>query len=451
MEQIWKVIEAFASFGFCKAHAAAFALPTYQSAWLKAHYPAHFISGLLTHDPGMYPKRLILDDARHLGIAVLGLDVNASEAAYVVEKLEDGYGIRIALAEVRGINDGEVSRVVAGREGAPYASLTDLWQRAQISRPVLERLVQAGAFDSVYGIGTTSGAGRRHRVTRRDLLLEISDLDRLQRASARSGTWKRARGRAAVTAGATTGPTTGAASGPSSVQLSLELSGPEHQQVSGLPEMTDSDRVRAELDILGLDASRHVVDFHADFLEQLGTTRSADLLSARSRSQLLVAGVKVATQTPPIRSGRRVVFLTLDDSTGPVDATFFEDAQGPYAATVFGSWLLVVRGELRRTGRRGVSLRATGAWDLGALHDLWTSGGIAAVHAEIDRVPVGFGADDGAAPGPSRVMVHTSGFRMSPYADIKPAGPDSKSRVPGTVAGGDVSRKLWHRSPGSAG
>ncbi len=88
VEQIWKVIESFASFGFCKAHAAAFALPTYQSAWLKAHYPAHFLAGVLTHDPGMYPKRLILDDARQLGIEVLGLDVNTSEAEYVVERLE---------------------------------------------------------------------------------------------------------------------------------------------------------------------------------------------------------------------------------------------------------------------------------------------------------------------------------------------------------------------------
>ena len=213
--------------------------------------------------------------------------------------------------------------------------------------------------------------------------------------------------------------------------------------MSGLPEMTDSDRVRAELDILGLDASQHVIDFHAPFLDRLGITRSADLLSARSRSELLVAGVKVATQTPPIRSGRRVIFLTLDDATGPVDATFFEDVQGPYAATVFGSWLLVVRGELRRTGRRGVSLRATGAWDLGALHDLWRAEGMDAVHAEIDRTPVGF-ARPGRS-GPSRVMVHTSGFRMSPYADIKPAGGHQK---PGTVTG-DVARKLWHRSPGS--
>ncbi len=71
-----------------------------------------------------------------------------------------------------------------------------------------------------------------------------------------------------------------------------------------------------------------------------------------------------------------------------------------------------------------------------------------AVHAEIDRAPAGFA--EGASPGPSRVMVHTSGFRMSPYADIKPAGPDIKSGASGTVTG-DVARKLWHRSPGSAG
>ena len=478
VEQIWKVIEAFASFGFCKAHAAAFALPTYQSAWLKAHYPAHFLAGVLTHDPGMYPKRLILDDARQLGIAVLGLDVNASGSAYSVEKLADapavpvpdevaarvgsfqprggiytklptpvqaddalmghGWGIRISLAEVRGINDGEVRRIVETREGAPYASLTDFWQRAQVSRPVVERLVQAGAFDAVYGIGA-SGAGRRSRLTRRDLLLEVGDLDRLRRASDRAST-RRARGLPRSRPGS-------ADSGDSSFQLSLDLGDDASRSApSGLPEMSDADRVRAELDILGLDASKHVIDFHAEFLDRLGITRSADLLSARSRSQLLVAGVKVATQTPPIRSGRRVIFLTLDDATGPVDATFFEDVQGPYASTVFGSWLLVVRGELRRTGRRGVSLRATGAWDLGTLSDLWRTDGMDAVHAELDRVPVGF-ADpaDGSAPGPSRVMVHTSGFRMSPYADIKPAGGS-----PGTVTG-DVARKLWHRSPGSAG
>jgi error-prone DNA polymerase len=256
-----------------------------------------------------------------------------------------------------------------------------------------------------------------------------------------------------------------------SVQLALDLGDAPVDslysgEVSGLPEMSTSERVRAELEILGLDVSRHVVDFYTRFLDDLGVTRSADLLRRRSRSELLVAGVKVATQTPPIRSGRRVVFLTLDDGTGPVDATFFEDAQGPYAATVFGSWLLLVRGELRRTGRHGVSLRATGCWELSALHDVWQRAGLAGVRQVLDAVPEGFSAaavDDDATQGAAesratrpvvarpggaaggmgrrRVLVHSSGFKLSPYADIKPAGEDAKA----------APRKLWHSSPGSSG
>jgi len=80
IDRVWEILRAFASFGFCKAHAAAFALPTYQTAWLKTHHPEAFYCGLLTHDPGMYPKRLILDDARNFGVTILGLDVNESKS-----------------------------------------------------------------------------------------------------------------------------------------------------------------------------------------------------------------------------------------------------------------------------------------------------------------------------------------------------------------------------------
>jgi len=438
VERVWAVLEAFASFGFCKAHAAAFALPTYQSAWLKAHWPAHFLAGVLTHDPGMYPKRLILDDARQFGVAVLGLDVNASGREYAVEPADSptGYGIRLALAEVKGIGDAEIDRILAGR---PYSSLTDLWQRARVSRPVLERLVLTGGLDALYGLGAP-GVTRRGRVTRRDLLLQVADLERHARAADRGGGRARGLGR-----GSARGES---ASVSASVQLALELGDePREGAVSGLPEMEAGERMRAELEILGLDVTQHVVQPYADLLDALAVTRSTDLLRRRSRSELLVAGVKVATQTPPIRSGRRVVFLTLDDGTGPVDATFFEDAQGPWAATVFGAWLLVVRGELRRTGHRGVSLRATGCWELPALHARWRAGGLAAVQAVLSAAPP---RQEGAAPesgGPEsgdrrRVLVHSSGFRLSPYADVRPAGEDPRTVVP---------RTLWHRSPGSPG
>jgi error-prone DNA polymerase len=479
VSRVWEVLEAFASFGFCKAHAAAFALPTFQSAWLKTHYPAAFIAGLLTYDPGMYPKRLILDDARHFGIAVLPLDVNASDDVYRIERLEGvqntrsdtgssdagksdagsfdaggGYGIRLALAEVKGISDAEVARILAAR---PFRSLTDLWQRARVSRPIAERLVLAGALDSLYGIGSAVPVRRRGAVTRRDLLLQVAELDRWTRATdraVRASSPRRSRTRRVDELGPGSAATVSdprllaaaQSQGPqpvepiTAVQLTLDLDDvPGLGEPSGLPEMSGAERVRAELEVLGLDVSHHAVEFYAAMLRDLGVTWSRDLLRRRNRAELLVAGVKVATQTPPIRSGRRVIFLTLDDGTGPVDATFFEDVQGPYAATVFHSWLLVVRGELRRTGPRGVSLRATGCWELPGLYATWQRDGIDGVQAVIDETPVASPGRD--EPLTSRVLVHPSGFRQSPYADVKPAGIDTKA----------APRKLWHSSPGSAG
>src|SRR4029077_21165544 len=130
--------------------------------------------------------------------------------------------------------------------------------------------------------------------------------------------------------------------------------------------------------------------FYRPMLDAIGIVRSRGLLAQRSQRSILVSGVKVATQTPPIRSGRRVVFVTIDDGTGPVDATFFEDAQGPYAATLFHSWLLLIRGELRRTGPKGVSLRATGCWELTAMYEAWKHGGVEAVQDLMDTEPLGF-------------------------------------------------------------
>ena len=206
-------------------------------------------------------------------------------------------------------------------------------------------------------------------------------------------------------------------------------------------------------------------------------TRSRDLLTRRSKSELLVAGVKVATQTPPIRSGRRVVFLTLDDATGPVDATFFEDAQGPYAATrlpllaagrprraaphrlprrlAAGHRLLGAAGARRalaarghRGGARGDGRRPRGRSAGSGVDDAVPGAAESRVHPAGDgparpswRRRAGAGHDTAGGMGRRRVLVHSSGFQMSPYADIKPAGEDTK----------DVARKLWHRSPGSPG
>ncbi|MDO5735483.1 MAG: hypothetical protein Q4P15_03310, partial [Propionibacteriaceae bacterium] len=570
IEELWGILVAFASFGFCKAHAAAFALPTYQSAWLKRHYPAHFISGILTHDPGMYPKRLLLEEARRMGIQVLGLDVNQSDGTYHVERVDgdeealnlngtalppswrltgwdststgppgawvtpgagegkpaaptppslaglpvavnglptiSGWGIRLSLADVKGMGEAEIERIVAGQ---PYASLSDFWSRAAVDQPVVERLILAGAFDRIYGIGRHAAVARHDQVTRRDLLLALADLHRMRRVEDR--TRSRAGGRRRITTlqgiedpGAlaraqsqkTIVPADQAAQGAFDF-----TDGEEAVDVvaTGLPEMDDDQRLRSELEILGLDASQHIMERYLPFLRAFGATSSQRLLQQRNRSEVFICGVKVATQTPPVRSGRRVVFLTLDDSTGPSDATFFEDAQGPYASTVFNSWMLMVRGVIRRTGPRGISIRATGAWDLGLLYDAWRSAldvgatadeALAAAREIVEAEPIGFGpvgewipddwgangeqerrearaamrkasgeeaeepVPEGFEPPPDpqehtraggmgrrRVLVHASGFEQSPYADIKPQG----------TSAAEAPRKLWHSSPGSSG
>ncbi|MFF5921528.1 DNA polymerase III subunit alpha [Streptomyces flavochromogenes] len=402
----WEIVAAFGSYGFCKAHAVAFAVPTYQSAWLKAHHPAAFYAGLLTHDPGMYPKRLLLADARRRGVPVLPLDVNRSAVAHRIELVSEStgrWGLRLGLTDVHGISEAEGARIEAGR---PYASLLDFWERARPRTHVAERLAQVGALDAF-------GANRR------DLLLHLTELRRIQRGAASHG------GQLPLAQGGKTAPI-------------------------GLPDLDETERLSAELGILGMDASRHLMGDHHAFLRELGVVSAQRLRETPHGRTVLVAGAKAATQTPPIRSGKRVIFTTLDDGTGLVDLAFFDDAHERCAHTVFHSWLLLVRGVVQRRGPRSVSVVGAAAWNLAELVELRASGGLDAVGerlaepAEPTAPATGVGNGD-AAPvagrGDSgRRITMPTGYEMNPWADLKPAGE-------GTPSG----RKLWHSSPGSAG
>ncbi|MFF9124633.1 DNA polymerase III subunit alpha [Streptomyces sp. NPDC014889] len=397
IHRTWEVIEAFGSYGFCKAHAVAFAVPTYQSAWLKAHHPAAFYAGLLTHDPGMYPKRLLLADARRRGVPILPLDVNRSGIAHRIELVSEsragssgGWGLRLALSDVHGISEAEAARIA---DGQPYASLLDFWERARPSRPVAARLAQVGALDAF-------GANRR------DLQLHLTELHRGAR---------------------------GAGGG------QLPLAGGRKTAAAGLPDLSDAERLSAELGVLSMDVSRNLMDDHRTFLDELGVVPARRLREARHGETVLVAGAKAATQTPPIRSGKRVVFTTLDDGTGLVDLAFFDDSHDACAHTVFHSWLLLVRGVVQRRGPRSVSVVGAAAWNLAELAELRAEGGLDEVAARLAE-PAPEGPGDGAAPARGRTIRMPTGYEMHPWADLRPAG-----------EGPPGGRKLWHQSPGSAG
>jgi error-prone DNA polymerase len=253
----------------------------------------------------------------------------------------------------------------------------DFLRRAVVSRPVVQALAHAGAFDRI------------DRGTRRDRLYAA-----MTTTTQRDGDQL-------------TLDLAGGVGGRGSADRT-EASPPEltadRPELTSLPEYTDAERVRAELEVLGLDASRHLVSFYEPLLADLGVTRSRDLRRCRSDERVMVAGVKVASQTPAIRSGQRIIFLTLDDATGPVDVTVFESVQPKVAKTVFHSFVLAVLGTVRRTGVGGVSVVAEDVWDLLALHRARRQGRL---------------ADALAHEGPA--------------------------------SGAIIPRKLWHSSPGSSG
>jgi error-prone DNA polymerase len=338
VDRIWNVLDGFGSFGFCKAHGAAFALPTYQSAWLKTHYPTEFLAGLFTHDPGMYPKRLLLAEARRLGVKILGVDVNKSKDEYLVEKTPDGLAIRMALTDLYGISGAEISRII---ENAPYKDLADFYLRANPGRATAKNLALIGALDQ---LGTNS---QDH--TRGDVLERVRQLSALK-------------SRPKLTK--------------DQPMLDFDLI---DLMPKGNPEFTKELQLESEMNLLGMDVTDHQLAKYQPMLDQMGVVRASELVGLRSKTDVLVAGVRVATQSPPMRSGKRVVFITLDDGTGCSDATFFDQAQERSSHVLFNTRLMVVSGKTRRTGVKGVSVMAENAWDLDQLWQQYRQKNLVAV------------------------------------------------------------------------
>jgi error-prone DNA polymerase len=320
--QTWDDVAQFASFGFCKAHAAAFAVPTYRSSWLKTHYRAQFFAGILTHDPGMYPRRVLLDDARRAGVPILPLDIHRSEPEYVAEETGDGatkgaIGIRIGLQDVHGISAADIRSILEARAARGFHDVGDVLRRTTVSRPVIEALAHAGAFDALPG-------GRRGHL-----------YDAITVEAPREGD-----------------------------QLALaDASASRH----AFPDYSDAEVVRAELEVFGIDATRHLVSFYEPLLHDLVVTRARDLRRKRQGTWVMVAGVKIASQTPAVRSGQRIIFVSLDDATGPIEVTVFPSVQHKTARTVFHAYAMAVWGQLRRTGKEGMTVIAEDVWDLLAL------------------------------------------------------------------------------------
>ncbi|MEL7667723.1 MAG: OB-fold nucleic acid binding domain-containing protein, partial [Actinomycetota bacterium] len=314
----------FAAYGFCKAHAACFAVVSYATAWLKVYYPAEFAAAILNNEPmGFYSPRVVLDDVRRHGIAVLPPHINASSAEFTVE--QDGGAIRVGLGSLLDMTSRLLKVLEAERAVRPFADLADFLKRTRAEEPAARSLIRVGALD---GLGVTDAS----RPPTRDEMLAL--LPELKAVIARQGV-----------------------AGDDTLLIApARARGPvDTGHVSG---WTPAMRLSAELECLGLAITAHPLALARADLERRGVTWARDLPACEDRSRIRVAGVRERAQTPRTRSGKRTCFLTLEDPTGLIDVVVFEDALNRYGDVIVKNRAYLVEGVLQNNHERGIALIA---------------------------------------------------------------------------------------------
>ena len=392
-EEVFRQLRGFAAYGFNKAHAACFAIICNASAWLKAHYPAEFFCGILNNQPmGFYSPRVVLNDARRWGLEIRPLDVNLSQPGFSVE--EGGRALRVGLQYVKEMTDAAMQAIVAQRApaaGGPYRSLSDFCLRTRVSREIIENLVRVGAFDAL-------------GVRREELLAQVPLVHaRLLRSRSFTGQQSpsHATGHPIATlrehgaAGGAGGAAAGGAGGeggsagrdeaaaarrrsrppeppapPAAVPRPTTPHGEHAYQLPLLvdeeltplpfvPSWTTADRVRAEIEILGLNVSEHPLALARADIRRLGCVALGDLAEAPDGTRIRVAGVLERAQMPWIRSGHRTLFLTLEDETGMAEVVVFNDVFLTHGKLLKETVYLLVEGELQNNAEHGLAIVAT--------------------------------------------------------------------------------------------
>jgi error-prone DNA polymerase len=302
-ELVFTKINGFASFGFPKSHAAAFALLAYQSAWLRHYYPGEFLCALLNAQPmGFYPPASLVRDAQRRGVDVLPPDVNRSAASCRIE----GEAVRVGLGYIKGLGEEPAKAFVDERErGGAFRSVIELAQRAPLDRPALEALVASGACDSF-------GWPRRQLLWRLGL-------------AARS---------------------TSAGAGGAERQLALPLE--PTTEIPELPEQTPWERMLADYRTTSLSVGVHPLDLLRPHLPPEVLT-SLDLEHLENKVPVAIAGLVVARQRPSTANG--VVFMLLEDEHAQVNLVVPPQVYERYRALVRGEPLLLAHGRFERYER----------------------------------------------------------------------------------------------------
>ena len=317
-KETWMMVEKFAGFGFCKAHAATYADISYRLAYLKTHHPAEFLAAMCSAGAGFYHVSAYVEEAKRWGIAVRLPSVNRSRMEYTVEAGENGaHALRIGLMQVKGLRVETIMAILRTREETgTFRSLEDFLHRVTVERDEIQALIKCGAFDEVCNM------------TRPTMLWRWTFLQ--------AGGKNALSGTAELTENAKTLFVT--ADPPDAIAAALKE--------MHAPEYTIEQKLKHEREILEVCVSGHPLDF----LPRNGEAWSDELTGLRGE-RVTLCGWVVTYRHVGTKNYRNMMFVTLEDQRGVYEVVLFPDVYDRYGGLVFETRLMRVTGRVQHDGQ----------------------------------------------------------------------------------------------------
>ena len=326
-EKIFDLMAKFAEYGFNKSHSAAYAYVSYQTAYLKAHYPVAFMAALLSCEMDNTDKVVKhIAECREKNLGILPPDVNASVHDFTVT----GDTIRFGLAAVKNVGAGAIESIIEARtQDGPFTSLLDCCTRIDLrkaNRKVIESLIQCGAFDSL-------GRPRAQQLAVIDAVIAAAQRRQKDRLSNQLSMFEIL-----------------AAEGSDS--------GVDEICYPDLNEWEPAEMLRREKESLGFYITGHPLDDHRDQLVRFTTTDIATALSATSERTLILGGMLSTVQQKTTRNGEQMAIATLEDPSGSIELLVFPKTYRTCSELLQPDIALLVQGQLKIENESRIKLLA---------------------------------------------------------------------------------------------
>ncbi|MFW3614633.1 DNA polymerase III subunit alpha [Billgrantia antri] len=311
---IFDLVEKFAGYGFNKSHSAAYGLVSYQTAWLKTHYPGPFMAAVMSTEMDNLDKVVpLIEESRRIGLTVTPPDVNIGAYKFSVDS--EGRVV-YGLGAIRGVGEGPIGAIVEAREmDGAFADLFDFCRRVdpkRMNKRTLEALIRSGALDNL-------GPNRA---------VLSAALDDAIRAAAQTQT----------------NQNLGMMDMFGEAFADDEAESDPYEAYRGAREWTDKERLAGEKETLGLYLTGHPIDEYEKELARFVSTRISDLKPSRESQR--VAGLVVAMRTMKSKRGDTMAFITLDDRTGRIEASLFGELFDSLRGQIEADQVLIVEGEV---------------------------------------------------------------------------------------------------------